>query len=156
MIELAIPGFGRIQLGHLVMDFNGTLALDGRIIDGVEDRLLNLGDRINLHVITADTFGSVEQALNGMSCRLHILRPGQQDIAKLDYVRMLGPQNVVGIGNGQNDCLMLDSAALGIAVIQTEGASAKTLMAADVVCKTTLDALDLLCYPQRLTATLRI
>ena len=156
MIELDIPGRGSIQLDHLVLDYNGTLALDGRIIDGVAERLLKLGDRVQLHVITADTFGSAGQALIGVACRLHVLGPGQQDIAKLDYVRMLGPQNVVSVGNGRNDCLMLDSAALSIGIIQTEGASGKTLMAADVVCKTILDALDLLLVPQRLTATLRL
>ncbi|HKJ46485.1 MAG TPA: hypothetical protein VJ991_11715, partial [Balneolales bacterium] len=58
-------------------------------------------------------------------------------------------------GNGRNDRLMLDEAAVGIAVIQKEGASFQSLQAADVICTNIIDALELLVYPKRLTATLR-
>ena len=29
MIDIEIPGFGRLQLSHFVSDYNGTLAPDG-------------------------------------------------------------------------------------------------------------------------------
>ena len=47
------------------------------------------------------------------------------------------------------------AAALGLAVIQREGAAAETLNAADVVCGDILSALELLTNPLRLVATLR-
>jgi len=50
---------------------------------------------------------------------------------------------------------MLSAAAVGVALIQREGACAKTLMSADVVCIDILDALQLLHEPRRLVATLR-
>ena len=50
---------------------------------------------------------------------------------------------------------MLLAAALGIVVVQREGASVQALMAADVVVPDIRTALDLLAYPQRLVATLR-
>jgi soluble P-type ATPase len=59
------------------------------------------------------------------------------------------------VGNGRNDRLMLEAAALGLAVILGEGASSATLAAADAVCLSIADALDLLIHPLRLTATLR-
>ena len=59
------------------------------------------------------------------------------------------------IGNGANDVLVLEGAALGIAVIGPEGASSAALRAADVVCASIVDALDLLLEPRALTATLR-
>lgn len=155
MMDIDIPGLGSLHLAHLVMDYNGTLALDGRLIDGVKIRLGKLGRQMQLHVITADTFGDVEQALHGVECRLHVLRPGLQDSAKKDYVHGLGAEAVVSIGNGRNDCLMLQTSALGIGLIQLEGASGKTLMAADVICTSIVDALDLLLHPLRLIATLR-
>ena len=40
----------------------------------------------------------------------------------------LGAANVVCIGNGRNDCLMLAAAALGIVVAQEEGACIETLL----------------------------
>ena len=60
------------------------------------------------------------------------------------------------MGNGRNDQLMLEEAALGIAVILEEGAAAVTLSAADVVCTNIVSALELLDNPLRLIATLRI
>jgi soluble P-type ATPase len=42
-----------------------------------------------------------------------------------------------------------------VAVLGQEGAAAAALSAADVVCASILDGLDLLAHPLRLTATLR-
>ena len=61
----------------------------------------------------------------------------------------------MAVGNGRNDRLMLKEAALGIAVLQAEGAAAEALLAADVVAPDILAALDLLLAPEGLIATLR-
>ena len=46
MVEINIPGYGMLRLEHLVMDYNGTLAVDGRLIDGVKEALNRIaGDR---------------------------------------------------------------------------------------------------------------
>ena len=50
---------------------------------------------------------------------------------------------------------MLQQSALGIALLQAEGAAAQTVMSADVVATNILDALALLTNPLRLVATLR-
>jgi soluble P-type ATPase len=50
---------------------------------------------------------------------------------------------------------MVASAALGIAVVQEEGASTETISVADVVMPDILSALDILLFPKRLIATLR-
>ena len=50
---------------------------------------------------------------------------------------------------------LLKAAALGIAVVQEEGAAAETMMAADVVSPDIVSALNLLVSPLRLVATLR-
>ena len=156
MITINIPGYNELQLNHLVLDYNGTLAVDGQLIDGVAERLQALSDSLQIHVITADTFGSAQAALEKVNCKLAILSPNHsQDIAKLEYIEHLDSTATVTIGNGRNDHLMLKSAALGIAVIQAEGAAVETLTAADVVTHNILTALDLLSHPKRLIATLR-
>ena len=43
MIAHKIPGFGALRLEHLVLDYNGTLALDGRLLRGVGPRLRRAG-----------------------------------------------------------------------------------------------------------------
>lgn len=155
MITIAIPGYGTLSLEHLVLDYNGTLACDGVLIEGVRVRLEELSHHLSIHVITADTFGKAQAAFAGMPCELAILPLENQDAGKLAYITRLGCEKTVCIGNGRNDRLMLKSAALGIAVIQQEGASSETLIAADVVAASILDALDLLTHPLRLVATLR-
>jgi soluble P-type ATPase len=155
MISVDIPGWGPIRLEYIVLDYNGTLAVDGILVDGVAQRLQRLSTDLEVHVLTADTFGKVREGMRGIPARVSILPPGAQDQGKLDYVNSLGADRVCAVGNGRNDRLMLEAAALGLAVILGEGASAATLASADVVCLTIADALDLLSHPLRLTATLR-
>jgi len=155
LIEISIPGFKLLRLEHLVLDYNGTLAVDGRLIPAVKDRLQLLGKNLHVHIITADTFGQVRAAVADLMCTLHILPPEGQAEAKRDYIRRLDADRTVCIGNGRNDRLMLGEAALGIAVILSEGACSGSIMVADVVCTSIVEALELLHYPLRLTATLR-
>lgn len=155
MIELDIPGFGLIRAEHLVLDYNGTLAVDGRPVAGVKAFLAEMAQRLTVHVLTADTFGRVAQEMAEVDCTTSILPPGRQDEAKLWYVKQLGAENTVAVGNGRNDAQMLEASRLGIAVILEEGASSAVLRAADVVCTDILSALSLLVHPLRLTATLR-
>lgn len=155
MIVVDIPGHGRLELMHLVLDYNGTLAADGVLLEGVTDLLRELATRLTIHVITADTFGQAVTALAGMPVSLVIAPAHDQDLAKLDYVTALGVDHVVAIGNGRNDRRMLGAAALGVAVVQREGAATETLRNSDIVCTSILDALGLLRDPRRLVATLR-
>ena len=155
MIEVNIPGWKALRLQYLVLDFNGTLAVDGDLIAGVSERLNHLSSMLSVHVVTADTFGKAAAQLEGVSCRLSVLPADGQDTAKLAYVNELGAEGTACIGNGRNDRLMLAGAALGIAVVLQEGASSQSLAAADIVCRDIHSALDLLTHPLRLTATLR-
>ena len=92
MIELDIPGFGKLALQHLVLDYNGTLALDGRIQPGVQSRLTQLGGTLHIHILTADTFGTVRSTFGTGGHDVHILPPGDERTAKADFVRGLGAQ----------------------------------------------------------------
>ena len=107
MIKIDIPGNKKFQLEHLVLDFNGTIAFDGALIDGVKESLAELSQKLTIHVITADTFGSVKKALKDLDCELAVIPLDRQDVAKLEYVKTLGCERTVSMGNGKNDCLML-------------------------------------------------
>ena len=155
MLSLDIPGFGALRIAHLVLDYNGTLAVDGKLLPGVKRRLATLDSRLRIHVVTADTFSKARIGLRGLNCRLEILQAGAEDRAKAAYVRRLGPSRVACIGNGRNDRLMLRAAALGVAVVHAEGASAQALAAADLIVLSVTHALDLFLRPRRLLATLR-
>ena len=154
-MDISIPGYGDLKINHLVMDYNGTLAIDGILIDGVKDELIKLSESLKLHVLTADTFGKAKAGLEGIPCTLTVLPKDDQLTGKQTYVEKLGAEQTVSIGNGRNDQLMLKTSRLGIAVILGEGASVETLQAADIVCNSIISALALLSNPLRLTATLR-
>jgi P-type E1-E2 ATPase len=155
MIELSIPGRGDFVLNHAVLDVNGTLATDGRLLKGVEPRLVALADKIELHLLTADTHGrqaEIDEALSLVATRVE---PGNESGQKTQFVNTLGNDSVIAIGNGANDVGMLKAAAIGIAVVGEEGLSVEAMLAADVICPSIIDALDMLLIPQRLRATLR-
>jgi len=155
MIELSVPGRGELRLEHLVTDVNGTLAVDGRLIDGVAGRIQALRERIQVHMLTADTHGrqaEIDRALDLTGIRI---KAGGETEQKAAYVRSLGAGAVVAIGQGANDSAMLEAAALGICVMSVEGAALPTLLASDVCVPDILSALDLLAKPVRIAATLR-
>ena len=155
MIELDIPGFGRRTLDHLVLDYNGTLALDGRIQPGVSSRLSQLRGLLDIHILTADTFGTVRSTFGQGGYTVHILPAGDERAAKTDYVRSLGAMSCACMGNGNNDSGMLQEAGLSVAVLQPEGVAMAALSAAHILVPGIEAGLDLLLHPSRLKASLR-
>jgi len=155
MMEVTIPGRGPLTWEHLVLDFNGTLALDGALLPGVATRLRKLSRKLELLVITADTFGSASRALAGLPLHLEVLGGGVQGERKAAAVRRLGAERTIAVGNGANDAAMLEAAGLGIAVLGGEGAARGALLGADVITPDIRCALDLLLLPGRLVATWR-
>jgi soluble P-type ATPase len=68
MINIDIPDYQNIEAKHLVLDYNGTLAIDGKLIDGTRQLLELIGRKLSIHVLTADTFGMSKEELIGINC----------------------------------------------------------------------------------------
>jgi P-type E1-E2 ATPase len=155
MIDLQIPGRGIVQLHYAVFDVNGTLAIDGVLIKGVEERIALLRGKLEVRLITADTHGRQAEIDRQLKFKADRLLPGDERQQKAKYVRQLDALKVVAIGNGANDAEMLKAAAIGIAVLGREGTASDAIASADVVALNVIDAIDLLLNPKRLVATLR-
>lgn len=155
MIEIMIPGDGHYQIEHLVCDVNGTLAFDGVLMEGVARCLTALRDRLQIHLVTADTHGGQETIDRQLNLRAVRLLPGNEARKKAEFVRGLGTDQVVAIGQGANDAEMLKESAIGICVLSREGASAAAMTAARLIVPDIFAALELLEKPLRLIATLR-
>ena len=155
MIELNIPGRGQIELEHLVCDVNGTLAVDGRLQDGLVRGFSTLKDRLNIHLLTADMHGKQEIIDRQLNLEAVRIKPGNEALQKADYVEQIGAKRVVAIGQGANDAGMLKKASIGICVFSPEGVAVETLLAADLVVLDIKSALELLEKPLRLVASLR-
>lgn len=155
MIEITIPGRGTLHIEHLVTDVNGTLAVDGQLIDGIARQMLALRDRVQIHMLTADTHGKQANIDRQLNLSAQIIQKGYEAQQKEAFVKKLGAESVIAIGQGANDAAMLRAAEIGIAVMSIEGLAIETLNAADLLMPDTSSALALLENPVRLIASLR-
>ena len=151
-VRVEVPGCPTLLLTDLLIDFSGTLALDGSVLPGVLDALMQLSAVLRVTVCSADTFGSVREALASLPLAVSLVERGEH---KAEIVRALGADHVVAVGNGRNDVPMFKAAAFSIAVLGPEGTAAELLAAADLVAPSIFVALDLLRHPIRLRASLR-
>lgn len=154
-MNIDIPGFGTLCLNYLVLDCNGTITRDGMLLSNMDKTLEDLAGHFSIHVLTADTCGTAEQELAGLPCTVHIFTGDEITEQKERFVHKLGAEQVVCIGNGANDRLMLKAARLGIAVLEGEGSAVCAIQHADIVARSIYDAMGLLMIPERIVATLR-
>jgi len=153
---IVIPGREDINVKHVILDFNGTIAVDGKLIDGVATKINQLSQIVNFTVVTADTYGTVKSELSGVNCKLVNLGQTDEFKDKLEVLTSLGKDNTLCVGNGFNDRIVLKESILGISVLQDEGLSVEALMASDMVCKSIDDVFCCIENPQRIAASLRL
>ena len=151
-LSVAIPGRAEVGLDHLILDVNGTLTNRGVLIDEVEDRLGRLRETLEIRLVSADTYGTLDAIAERLEVVAVRASSGEDKLRVLDE---LGRESCAVVGNGANDVAALEAAALGLAVLGPEGASAAALRGADIVCASAVDALDLLLDAKALSATLR-
>jgi soluble P-type ATPase len=154
-ITVDIPGRGPLHIENVLFDLNGTLACDGLIAHTTRDRLTRLGDDLTLVVMSADTYGTLEQVTAGLPLRVRRVQQALGAAEKRRLLDELGADRTAAVGNGRNDVEMLKVAALGIVIVGPEGAGREALLASDLIFGQIDDALDGLLNPRRLVATLR-
>lgn len=154
MLKIKIPGREELVLNHLILDYNGTIAEDGEIIEGIRPRLAALARDLSIYVITADTHGTAARKCEGLPLKVLTFPTTEVGSIKAEEANKC-TGGVITIGNGFNDIQMSDAADLSICVIGKEGCCGALLQHCDVVVTSIEDALDLLLIPGRLRATLR-
>ena len=154
-MKIEIPGYGELNITHLLLDYNGTIAVDGVIPDTVRERLTELSKEFQIYILTADTHGTAAKQCEGLGVTLRTFPVGNAAEHKLAAVEEFGEINCVCVGNGRNDMLMFQKAALSIAVMDTEGMYAGLLKEADICVRTIEDGLDMLRFPKRIIADMR-
>ena len=152
---IEIPGYKTLELKYLLLDYNGTIALDGAIPETVKERLKYLANEFEIYVLTADTHGTAKQMCEGLPVQIMTFPSDAAMYEKLRITKELGAEQCVAMGNGRNDILMCQEAELSIAIVGPEGACSKLISETDVCVTCITDALDLLRMPKRLIATLR-
>lgn len=154
MIFIQRPGQGLLEIEYLLIDYEGTLASDGRVHPKAKDKINLLSKRIKIYILAKGEKDKVEERLKNAKAEVLFLTEREASGEKLGLLRKLGPERTVAIGNGMDDAPMLEEAGFSICVIGREGASGETLKRADTVVTDILDALDFLLKPLRQKATL--
>lgn len=154
-MRIDIPDYKMLELEYLVLDLNGTIAIDGEISQTVKERLTALSEILKIYVLTADTHGNAKEKCKNIPVMIHTFPKRGALKEKLAIVEQLGAEKCVSIGNGRNDKFMCRESGLSIAVMEKEGMSGELFAEVDVCVRSIEDALDLLLYPKRLIATLR-
>jgi len=158
-IALEIPGFGPLALDVLVSDYTGTLARGGKLSAAVERRIVAVANLLEIHILTADTFGTARRELGHLPVTIHWLEAEQQDVQKQRFAEQLDTPRIAAFGNGRNDSLLLSAVkaagGLAVAVDNGEGCALETLQSASLFITGIANAFDLLLETDRLKATLR-
>lgn len=155
MIEISIPSFRDVKIKYVVFDYNGTLALDGVVRKEIKLKLAELMKLVDVYVLTADTYGNAKENLKDTQVKLHIISKENGVLDKVNFVKGLGTEFCIAVGNGNNDSKMIKEANIGICILGNEGCSTKTFQNSDVIVKSIDDCLDMLLNSNRLKATLR-
>ncbi len=154
MISIERPGQGNLEIDFILIDFEGTLALDRRVHPKAKDKINLLSKRTKIYILAKGEKEQVIEVMRKVKAEIIHFAEGDASARKLNLLRQLGANRTVAIGNGQDDILMIEEAALGICVISREGTAAETIQKADAVVSNILDALDFLLKPIRQKATL--
>jgi soluble P-type ATPase len=149
-MDVEVPNYGKVRFNAVLFDLNGTLGESGRINEEVKHLLKRLADKYTVVVLSADTFGTLEEELKGLPVRIERVSSG---LEKVEIARGYAPY--AALGNGNNDVAMLEEAELAFCVIGKEGATVDALLASDIIVTDVKDAIAMLLDEKKLIATLR-
>lgn len=155
MILYEIPGKGNIVVENIVFDYNGTIAVNGKLIDGVKELINELAKYAKVYILTADTYGTVEKECIHIDAEVLTFPKENVGTSKKEIVRNLGGDKTICLGNGYNDILMFEEAILSIAIVEGEGACGKLLSKADIVTRSIEEGIKMLLNKNMVKATLR-
>ena len=154
-MHIEIPGYKNLDLKYLLLDYNGTIALDGCISEPIKLLIHEIATQLEVFVLTADTHGTAAAECAGLPVTLKTFPTDSAMHSKLEILKSLENDSCCAIGNGRNDILMCTNAALSICIMGDEGCCSKLIEHTHVTVKSIENALELLLKPKRLIATLR-
>lgn len=155
MILYEIPGRDNIEIENIVFDYNGTIAIDGKLIDRVKELINTLAKDVEIYILTADTYGTVEKECKDINGKVLTFPKDNAGESKKEIVKKLGGQKTICLGNGYNDIPMFKEAILTIGIVEGEGASGKLLINADIVVRSIIEGINIMLNKNMVKATLR-
>ncbi len=155
MIEIHVPGLKPYEIEQVVVDYNGTIAVDGVIPMELKQKLTKLSKLLPITVLTADTHGTARSQCEPLGLTVRTFPQAEAALCKKQIVEELGADHVACLGNGFNDIPMFKIARLSIGVLDAEGLCGALIPHATILCRSSAEALDLLLNTKRIVADLR-
>ena len=146
-------GVEEIELTNIILDLNGTLAVNGIIVDGVKERIQKLKQLgYEVYLFTGDQRGNAaaQAAKLGIKVKKAISSDEKEKLTK-----ELETEKTVSIGNARIDIGAFKPCALRIGTLQGEGIHTEILEHIDLLVPSVNNALDLLIDPNIFNATMR-
>ncbi len=154
MILIERPGQEPLEIDHLLIDFEGTLAMDRRVHPKAKDKINLLSKRLKIYIFVKEEKERAEEVLKKVKAEIIFLNKGEASKQKLELIQSLGSFRTAVIGNGIDDLSIIKEAALGMVILGKEGTSGALIQIANLVFTDVIDALDFLLKPLRQRATL--
>lgn len=146
-------GVGEIELDTIILDLNGTLAVNGKLVDGVKERLSKLKELgYTIYLFTGDQRGNA--ALLAAEIGI-VLQKATSSDEKEELSLKLNSEKTVAIGNARIDIGTFKHSKVRIATVQAEGIHVEILKHVDILTTSINDALDILINPDTFNATMR-
>lgn len=155
MININVPGRCTYNIENIIFDYNGTIAVNGKISEATREKISLLCDMADVYVLTADTYGSAAKECEGLNLTLKTFPKDNAADYKLKIVEELGKDKTICFGNGYNDLKMFEAASISVAVLEKEGMCGALLREATILVKSIDDGINLLLNTNALIATLR-
>lgn len=142
-----------MEINTIVLDLNGTLAVQGKIVNGAKERLRKVNDLgIRVLLFTGDARGNANSFCSELG--IEFKKAGSQR-EKEQFFLELDTKKTAAIGNARIDNGNFKHAKLSIATLQAEGIHTGILKHVDIIVLSINDALDLFLDVDTMKATMR-
>jgi len=149
-----IPQVGKIEIRNIILDLNGTLAVHGKIVPGVKERLKKLKELgIQVVLFTGDHRNNADKLCQELGITFKKAKSREEKEALL--LEEFDPEYTAAIGNARIDNGKFKAAKLAIGTLQSEGIHTEILKYIDVLVPSINDALDIFIDKSALEATMR-
>lgn len=146
-------GVGELELVNIILDLNGTLAVGGKLVEGIEPRLIKLKELgYTLFLFTGDQRGNAAELAQKIGIEIQRATTTEEKRTLTDKIDV---SKTVAIGNARIDIGTFVTTKLRIATLQAEGIHTEILQYVDIIVPSINDALDLLIDPNIFNATMR-
>src|SRR5438874_1885320 len=111
-MRFEIPGCDPLEIDTLILDLNGTIAIDGVLVEGVRERIAALLEqRLRIVLFSGDTQGNAGAIARELGIEVRVTKDAD---AKAAEARTLEPGRCAAIGNGRIDLELFKTVRLRI------------------------------------------